>query len=89
MKTSWLGLAGLGLAPLAAIASNPTEPFDSRETTIDGVHNALFSGTTSCRDVVSSFLSRIEAFNPEINSVISLNPNALSSSSLHLDTYVF
>ncbi|KAH8770530.1 amidase [Hyaloscypha finlandica] len=49
----------------------------NRETTIDGVHNVLFSGVAACRDVVSSFLSRIEAFNPAINSIISLNPNAL------------
>lgn len=54
------------------------ESFDTREATIDGVHNALFSGITSCRNVVSSFISRIEAFNPTVNAIISLNPNALS-----------
>ncbi|TVY15426.1 Glutamyl-tRNA(Gln) amidotransferase subunit A [Lachnellula arida] len=52
-------------------------PFDSREATIDSVHTALYSGTTSCRDVVSSFIARIEAFNPTVNAVISLNPRAL------------
>jgi Asp-tRNA(Asn)/Glu-tRNA(Gln) amidotransferase A subunit family amidase len=55
-----------------------SEPFDSREATIETVHNALFSGISSCRDVVSSFISRIEAFNPTINAIISLNPNALT-----------
>ena len=55
-----------------------SEPFDSREATIEGVHNALFSGITSCRDVVSSFISRIEAFNPAVNAIISLNPIALT-----------
>jgi Asp-tRNA(Asn)/Glu-tRNA(Gln) amidotransferase A subunit family amidase len=55
-----------------------SEPFDSREATIDGVHSALFSGISSCRDVVSSFISRIEAFNPTINAIISLNPNVLT-----------
>ncbi|KAE9377106.1 amidase signature enzyme [Stipitochalara longipes BDJ] len=79
MKTSWLAFAGMALLSFAANASNTTsDPFDSREATIDGVHNALFSGITTCRDVVSSFLSRIEAFNPSINSIISLNPNALT-----------
>ena len=87
MKRSWLGLASISLFPFAAIASNTaSEPFDSREATIDGVHNVLFSGVAACRDVVSSFLSRIEAFNPAINSIISLNPNALSTNSLQLET---
>jgi hypothetical protein len=82
MKTSWLALAGIGLHFLAANASNSNfDSFDGREATIDGVHSALFSGIASCRDVVSSFLSRIEAFNPSINSMISLNPHALSINS--------
>jgi Asp-tRNA(Asn)/Glu-tRNA(Gln) amidotransferase A subunit family amidase len=51
--------------------------FDSREATIDGVHDAIFSGMASCRDVVSSFIARIEAFNPTVNAIISLNTNAL------------
>lgn len=52
-------------------------PFDSREATIDSVHTAIYSGTASCREVVSSFIARIEAFNPTVNAVISLNPSAL------------
>lgn len=52
--------------------------FDGREATIDGVHNALFTGLATCRGVVSSFLSRIEAFNPVVNAVLSLNPDALA-----------
>ncbi|KAL2137522.1 hypothetical protein VTI28DRAFT_9222 [Corynascus sepedonium] len=52
--------------------------FDVRETTIDSLHNALFSQSVTCREVVSSFLARIEEFNPRINAVTSLNPAALS-----------
>jgi hypothetical protein len=90
MKTPWLVLAGIGLHLLTANASNSTfDSFDGREATIDGVHNALFSGIASCRDIVSSFLSRIEAFNPSINSIISLNPNALSINSFLLGSYTF
>jgi Asp-tRNA(Asn)/Glu-tRNA(Gln) amidotransferase A subunit family amidase len=85
MKMSWLALAGVILLSFTAKASNSTiDSFDSREATIDGVHNALFSGITTCRDVVSSFLSRVETFNPSINSIISLNPNALSPYPIHL-----
>jgi len=72
------------------------EAFGGREATIDGVHDALFSGLVSCRDVVSSFIARIggmpyfdiiqeilltvgsESFNPTVNAIISLNPNALT-----------
>jgi Asp-tRNA(Asn)/Glu-tRNA(Gln) amidotransferase A subunit family amidase len=63
---------------LPQLANGLTTPFDSREATIDSVHNALFTGLTSCRGVVSSFLARIETFNPTINAVISLNSNALN-----------
>lgn len=51
--------------------------FDSREATIESVHHAIFSGKNSCREVVSSFLTRIEAYNPTINALVSLNPDAL------------
>lgn len=49
-----------------------------RESTIGGIHDALYSGGTTCRSIVSSFLARIEAYNPSLNAIISLNPNALS-----------
>ena len=51
-------------------------PFDAREATIASVHNALFSRLTTCRGVVSSFIARIEQFNPLINAIIALNPEA-------------
>ncbi|KAK0729762.1 amidase signature domain-containing protein [Lasiosphaeris hirsuta] len=56
-----------------------TDPFDVREATIDSVHNALFTRITTCRQVVSSFIARIETYNPVINAIISLNPTALST----------
>jgi Asp-tRNA(Asn)/Glu-tRNA(Gln) amidotransferase A subunit family amidase len=55
-----------------------TMPFDAREATIDSVHHALYSGLSTCRDVVSSFIARIEAHNNRTNAIITLNPNALS-----------
>ena len=51
---------------------------DVRESTIKGVHNALYNDLTSCRSIVESFIARIEAYNPTINAIITLNPNALS-----------
>ncbi|RYP93359.1 hypothetical protein DL770_000548 [Monosporascus sp. CRB-9-2] len=66
------------LALQAACAFALQESFDVREATIDGVHNALFTGLTTCRGVVSAFFSRIEELNPVINAIIGLNPDALA-----------
>lgn len=54
-----------------------TMPFDSREATIDSVHHALYSGLSTCREVVSSFITRIETYNNRTNAIITLNPKAL------------
>ena len=52
--------------------------YDAREATIKGIQNALYSDLTSCRSIVESFIARIEAYNPTINAIITLNPDALS-----------
>ncbi|KAF2740086.1 amidase signature enzyme [Polyplosphaeria fusca] len=59
------------------LASSQTMPFDAREATIDSVHHAIFSRLSTCREVISSFIARIEAFNNHTNAVVTLNPNAL------------
>ena len=53
--------------------------FDAREATIETVQHDLFSGLTTCRDVVSGFLSRIQALNSNINAIVALNPDCLST----------
>lgn len=60
------------------LAATNTMPFDAREATIDSVHHALYSGLSTCREVVSAFVARIEAHNNLTNAIITLNPNALS-----------
>ena len=54
------------------------DSYDVRESTVGGVHNALHGGLTTCRAIVETFIARIEAFNPALNAIITLNPNALS-----------
>lgn len=54
-------------------------PFDAREATVDSVHHAIYSGLSTCREVVSAFITRIETYNNLTNAVITLNPNALST----------
>lgn len=53
------------------------DPFQAREATIDRVHDALFVQGNNCREVVSSFLARIEAYDSTVNAIISLNKNVL------------
>lgn len=60
-----------------SIALAQSSPFDPREATISSVHNSLYTGLTTCREIVSSFLVRIEALNPHINAIISLDPHVL------------
>ncbi|KAL2291382.1 hypothetical protein FJTKL_13975 [Diaporthe vaccinii] len=76
MFQSVLLLLLLCFCPAGSAALN--DPFDVREATIDGIHNALFTGLTTCREVVSAYVARVEAFNPAINAITALNPEALS-----------
>lgn len=52
--------------------------FDPREATIASTHHDLYTGLTTCREVVESFLARIEALNNHTNAILSLNPHVLS-----------
>ncbi|ORY09976.1 amidase signature domain-containing protein [Clohesyomyces aquaticus] len=65
------------LVSLSNLSASQKMPFDAREATIDSVHHALFSGLSTCREVVEAFLARIETFNNFTNAIISLNLNAL------------
>ncbi|KAI0899222.1 amidase signature enzyme [Annulohypoxylon nitens] len=56
-----------------------TNAFEPLESTIEGVRAALLANSTTCHSVVSSFISRIEEFNPTVNALVSLNPNALTA----------
>lgn len=80
LASTWIGRAGLAwLAINSSFTSGyQSEVFDVREATIDSIHNALFTGLTTCRDVVSLHLARIEAFNPTINALTELNKDALA-----------
>ncbi|TID20015.1 amidase signature enzyme [Venturia nashicola] len=74
--------AYLTVLTLLPSISAQTTPFDAREATIVSCHHALFTGLNTCQDIVSAFLSRIEALNPKINAIISLNPKALAQAQI-------
>lgn len=54
-----------------------TTAFDPREATIASTHHDLYTGLVTCREVVESFLARIEALNNHTNAILALNPYAL------------
>lgn len=64
------------LAAVLCLASG-TSAFDPREATIASTHHDLYTGLVTCREVVESFLARVEAFNNHTNAILALNPNAL------------
>lgn len=65
------------VASTFVIANAQLDSLDIREATVESIHNALYSGLVTCRGIVQSFIARVEAYNPVLNAVISLNPNAL------------
>src|SRR5262249_59410348 len=59
---------------------NPDRPVQIVETLIDDIHAAFKSGRLTARQLVQGSLDRINAYDkqgPTINSVITVNPNAL------------
>ncbi|KAK3672410.1 hypothetical protein LTR78_007717 [Recurvomyces mirabilis] len=66
------------LAISFCLAQHTWATFDPREATVASTHHSLYTGLATCREVVSSFLARIEALNNCTNAIISLNPDALA-----------
>ncbi|KAK6434941.1 hypothetical protein LTR95_008876 [Oleoguttula sp. CCFEE 5521] len=62
---------------LAAFARNSLATFDPREATIASTHHDVYTGLATCKEVVASFLSRIEKLENHTNAIIALNPAAL------------
>jgi arginine/lysine/ornithine decarboxylase len=65
----------------AQAQTTSASPFQIVEASIDDIHTALRSGRLTTRQVVQSYLDRINTYDkqgPNINSVITINPNALA-----------
>ena len=69
----------LSLLMFVALSLAPNTTIDVRDATIESIHHALRHGLASCREVIESFIARIEAYNPALNAMIALNPDALSA----------
>jgi amidase len=53
-------------------------PFEFEEATIAGLSSGMADGSLTARSLTRSYLDRIEAIDPELHSVIEINPDALS-----------
>src|SRR5258708_10182654 len=84
MKKGMLAMAiaiALSSTGPAQAQSPNAAPFPIVETSIDDIHTALRSGRLTARALVQLYLDRINAYDkqgPTINSIITLNPNALA-----------
>src|SRR6266700_2753837 len=75
-------MLGAGAVQVQAQVQAPTtKPFEIVEATIDDIHIAMRAGRLTARQLVQGYLDRINAYDkqgPTINSIITLNPNALA-----------
>jgi hypothetical protein len=88
MKRGIHAMAGATAIAIAISSAAPApaqttsaSPFQIVEASIDDIHTALRSGRLTTRQLVQSYLDRINAYDkqgPNINSVITINPNALA-----------
>lgn len=65
---------------VSCTARAPESGFTFVEATIADVHSAISSGESSCVDIVSGYLQRIEAYDKPsgMNAIIFTNPNAIA-----------
>jgi amidase len=73
--------SGRGRAPVRAQGAKHDERFQIVEATIDDVEAALRDKRITCRDLVSRYIRRIDAYDkagPALNAVQTINPQAAS-----------
>jgi amidase len=57
------------------------EPMRTHEATIADIHDAIMARDTTCRQLVRTYIDRIEAFDrkgPALNAIVIVNPDALA-----------
>jgi Asp-tRNA(Asn)/Glu-tRNA(Gln) amidotransferase A subunit family amidase len=75
-----LFLTALLLGTLSCTAKKSAVPFTYVEATIADVQEAIRSGDTTCKEIVTGYLARIDAYDKStgLNAIIFANPNAIS-----------
>lgn len=62
--------------PAIAAADDHDGSFDVVEATATDIRTALENGCTTVRKVVDQYLERIDAYDDELNAILTVNPNA-------------
>lgn len=70
-------LPGTGTAQDGDSKLKDNDSFEIVEATIDEIHTAYRTGQRSAREIVEHYLDRIDAYDDEINALITINPNAV------------
>ncbi len=63
---------------IACQSSKTYKPFDVGELTVAEIHAAFREGRFSSQELIAAYVERINQFDPLINSITLVNPNALS-----------
>jgi len=72
------GAAGLFTGQATAVSDESgSEEFDPIEATIDDVYSAIHLGEATAKEITEIYLERIEAYDDVLNTVITLNDDAL------------
>jgi amidase len=73
------GLGALGAASgVAEAGGTDTDEFDLLEITVAEIHEAFYDGELTAVELVEAYIDRVEAFDDELNSVITRNPDVIS-----------
>lgn len=78
----YAGLAGLGIMAsghlFSGLANNAAPGVELEEATVLGLQAAMASGQSNARKIIEGYLARIAEIDKRLNSIIELNPDALS-----------
>jgi Asp-tRNA(Asn)/Glu-tRNA(Gln) amidotransferase A subunit family amidase len=78
---SLMAMSAAWTSPARAQVNDRAMPFQIMEATTDDIHAAFKSGKLTARELVQGYIDRINAYDkagPNINSIITINPNALA-----------
>jgi amidase len=71
------GIATMLSAPVVAGRDEHDDSFDIIEATVTDIHAALINEQATIREIVQRYLDRIEAYDDELQAILTVNSNAL------------
>ncbi len=74
-------IAGLAISTISICMIHAAQAFQVEEATIASIHQAFKDKALTCRELVQTYLDRINAYDqkgPALNSMLALNPKALA-----------